>query len=40
MNVAKQSTLILFQGAKEVARLSYTSEDKAIDDLFAHARMK
>jgi thioredoxin 1 len=38
MNVAKQSTLILFQGPKEITRLSYTSEDKAIDDLFAHAR--
>jgi thioredoxin 1 len=40
MNVAKQSTLILFQGPKEITRLSYTSEDKAIDDLFAHARKK
>jgi thioredoxin 1 len=40
MNVAKQSTLILFQGAREVARLSYTSEDKAIDELFAHAKTK
>jgi thioredoxin 1 len=38
MNVAKQSTLILFQGSKELARLSYTSEDKAIDELFAHAK--
>jgi thioredoxin 1 len=38
MGVQKQSTLILFQGAKEVARLSYTSEDKAIDELFAHAK--
>jgi thioredoxin 1 len=40
MNVAKQSTLILFQGSKEITRLSYTSEDKAIDDLFAHAKRK
>jgi thioredoxin 1 len=40
MNVAKQSTLILFQGPKEITRLSYTSEDKAIDDLFAHAKKK
>jgi thioredoxin 1 len=38
MNVQKQSTLILFQGRNEVARLSYTSEDKAIDELFAHAK--
>jgi thioredoxin 1 len=40
MNVAKQSTLILFQGPKEIARLSYTSEDKAIDDLFVLAKKK
>jgi thioredoxin 1 len=39
MNVAKQSTLILFKGSKELGRLSYTSDDKAIDDLFAHAKM-
>jgi thioredoxin 1 len=39
MNVAKQSTLILFQGAKEVARLSYKSDDASIDELFSHASM-
>jgi thiol:disulfide interchange protein len=38
MNVQKQSTLILFQGRNELARLSYTSDDKAIDELFAHAK--
>ena len=38
MNVQKQSTLILFHGRNELARLSYTSEDKALDELFAHAR--
>ena len=38
MNVQKQSTLILFEGRRELARLSYTSEDKAIDALFAHAK--
>jgi thioredoxin 1 len=34
MNVARQSTIILYRGATEVARLSYTSEDAAIDELF------
>ena len=38
MNVQKQSTLILFRGRNELARLSYTSEDMAIDELFAHAK--
>lgn len=37
MNVMKQSTLILYRGAKEVARLSYKSDDASIDELFAHA---
>jgi thiol-disulfide isomerase/thioredoxin len=40
MNVAKQSTLILYQGTKEVARLSYKSDDASIDELFKHASMK
>jgi thiol-disulfide isomerase/thioredoxin len=39
MNVEKQSTLILYSGAKEVARLSYKSDDASIDALFAHATM-
>jgi thioredoxin 1 len=38
MNVQKQSTLILFHGRNELARLSYTSEDAALDELFAHAK--
>ena len=38
MRVQKQSTLILFQGRTEAARLSYTSDDAAIDELFAHAK--
>ena len=38
MNVQKQSTLILFKGRSELARLSYTSEDTALDELFAHAK--
>jgi len=39
MNVARQSTLILYKGSKEIARLSYKSDDASIDELFAHARM-
>jgi thioredoxin 1 len=39
MNVSKQSTLILFQGAKEIARLSYKSDDASIDELFSHVSM-
>jgi thioredoxin 1 len=39
MNVSKQSTLILFQGTKEVARLSYKSDDASIDELFSHVSM-
>jgi len=39
MNVTKQSTLILYQGTKEVARLSYKSDDASIDELFKHAAM-
>ena len=37
MKVEKQSTLILYSGTREVARLAYTSDDAAIDDLFEHA---
>ena len=39
MNVVKQSTLILYSGNKEVARLSYKSDDASIDDLFKHVSM-
>jgi thioredoxin 1 len=39
MNVARQSTVILYRGATEIGRLSYTSEDAAIDQLFGHAAM-
>jgi thiol-disulfide isomerase/thioredoxin len=34
MNVTRQSTVIVYRGAKEIGRLSYTSDDAAIDDLF------
>lgn len=37
MKVEKQSTLILYSGTKEVARLSYKSDDASIDEFFAHA---
>jgi thiol-disulfide isomerase/thioredoxin len=39
MKVEKQSTLILYRGATEVARLSYKSDDASIDELFSHATM-
>ena len=39
MNVVKQSTLILYSGNKEVARLSYKSDDASIDELFKHVSM-
>ena len=39
LKVDKQSTLILYQGAKEVARLSYKSDDAAIAEFFSHATM-
>ena len=39
MNVARQSTVILYRGAKEISRMSYTSEDAAIDQFFGHAAM-
>ena len=37
--VDKQSTLILYQGMKEVARLSYKSDDESIAQFFSHAKM-
>ena len=37
--VEKQSTLILYQGMKEVARLSYKSDDESIAEFFSHASM-
>jgi thiol:disulfide interchange protein len=39
MNVAKQSTLILYRGKQELGRLSYKSDDASIDELFTHASM-
>lgn len=39
MHVQKQSTLILYSGSKEVARLSYKSDDASIAELFKHATM-
>jgi thioredoxin len=39
LHVEKQSTLILYQGMKEVARLSYKSDDQSIAELFSHAGM-
>lgn len=39
MNVDRQSTLILFRGKKELARLSYTSEDAVLKEFFSHAKM-
>jgi len=39
MHVSKQSTVILFQGAKEVARVTYKSDDASIDELFKHVAM-
>ena len=39
MNVQKQSTLILYGGGKEIARISYVSDDASIDGLFRHATM-
>lgn len=37
MNVAKQSTLVLFKGTTEVARLSYKSDDASMEEFFEHA---
>jgi thioredoxin 1 len=39
LKVDKQSTLILYQGMKEVARLSYKSDDESIAQFFGHAKM-
>ena len=39
LKVEKQSTLILYQGKKEVARLSYKSDDESIAEFFKHAAM-
>jgi thiol-disulfide isomerase/thioredoxin len=39
LKVEKQSTLILYQGMKEVARLSYKSDDESIAEFFGHAMM-
>ena len=39
LKVDKQSTLILYQGTKEVARLSYKSDDESIAQFFSHATM-
>jgi thioredoxin 1 len=39
MKVDKQSTLILYHGAAELARLSYKSDTASIDELFSHASM-
>lgn len=39
MKVEKQSTLILYSGSREIARLSYKSDDASIDELFKHATM-
>jgi len=37
--VEKQSTLIMYQGRTEVARLSYKSDDASINEFFSHAAM-
>ena len=39
LKVDKQSTLILYQGMKEVARLSYKSDDESIAQFFNQAPM-
>jgi thiol:disulfide interchange protein len=39
LKVDKQSTLILYQGTKELARLSYKSDDKSIAEFFSHTPM-
>jgi thioredoxin 1 len=40
MQVTKQSTLILYHGIKESARLSYKSDDASIAEFMSHATMK
>lgn len=37
LKVEKQSTLILYRGTTEVARLSYKSDDESIAQFFGHA---
>ena len=37
LKVDKQSTLILYHGREEVARLSYKSDDESIAEFFSHA---
>lgn len=39
LKVEKQSTLILYHGTTEVARLSYKSDDSSIAEFFSHASM-
>jgi thiol-disulfide isomerase/thioredoxin len=39
LEVDKQSTPILYQGLKEVARLSYKSDEESIARFFSHATM-
>ena len=39
LKVDTQSTLILYHGMKEVARLSYKSDDESIAEFFSHASM-
>jgi thioredoxin 1 len=39
LKVDKQSTLILYRGMKESARLSYKSDDASIAEFFSHASM-
>ena len=39
LEVDKQSTLILFRGTKELARLSYKSDDRSIAQFFDQATM-
>ncbi|MCC7241525.1 MAG: thioredoxin family protein [Acidobacteria bacterium] len=38
MHVLKQATLIMFRGDKEIARLSFQSDDASIRQFFAHAK--
>jgi hypothetical protein len=39
LKVDRQSTLILYQGMREVARLSYQSDDESMAKFFGHASM-
>ncbi|MGE0815503.1 MAG: thioredoxin family protein [Vicinamibacterales bacterium] len=39
LQVERQSTLILFHGKAEIARLSYKSDDASIAEFFSHATM-